>query len=80
VDGYVVVREKVKILISFTNAVMVQMFLHYVENAVTAPTLWNYTHSQSSHKSPLCDEKLYQTLLELCRRSGRDGGDEGNHH
>jgi hypothetical protein len=62
VDGYVVVREKVKILISFTNAVMV-MFLHYVRmQSQLDPTCGII---RTAILPQLCDEKLYQTLLEL---------------
>jgi hypothetical protein len=66
VDAYVVVREKVKITISFTNVVMVQMLLHYVENAVAAGSdfVELYVLAILPHIAT-CDEKLYVTLVDL---------------
>ena len=65
-NGYVVVREKVKILISFTNAVMVQMLLHYVENAVTSGSDFVELYTLAIlPQIATCDEKLYVTLVEL---------------
>jgi hypothetical protein len=66
VDGYVVVREKVKILISFTNTVMVQMLLHYVENAVAAGSDFVELYALAIlPQIATCDQKLYVTLVEL---------------
>ena len=66
INGYVVVREKVKILISFTNAVLVQMLLHYVKNALTAGS--DFVEMYALALLPqiaACDTGLYNTLLEL---------------
>jgi hypothetical protein len=63
VDGYVVVREKVKILLLFTNAVMVQISCTtWRMQSPLDPTLWNYTRS---NPPKLLLVTLYLTLLEL---------------
>jgi hypothetical protein len=67
VDAYVVVRKKVKILISFTNAFMVQMLLHYVENAaVTAGSDFVKLYALAIlPQISTCNENLFGTLVEL---------------
>jgi hypothetical protein len=66
VDAYVVVRAKVKILIRFTNVVMVQILLHYVENAVTAGSdfVKLYTLAILPQISN-CDSGIFDTLFKL---------------
>lgn len=66
VDGYVVVREKVKILMSFTNAVLVQMLLHYVENAVNNGSDFVELYALAIlPQIATCDENIYKELVEL---------------
>jgi hypothetical protein len=66
VDAYVVVRKKVKLLISFTNVVLVQMPLHYVENAVTAES--DFVEMYTLAILPQiynCGSGIFDTLVEL---------------